>query len=513
MDQQYKEKMKGFKIYDTLRRNLYEFPSPSEHPEITIYLCGLTPYDYAHLGNMRGPVLFDVFRRFLREIGYRVRFVTNLTDIDDKVIKRANEKGDDPFKLSRKFSREYLKDLSALGVDSADYYPKVTYHIEDIIDYIKRILAEGYAYESNGNVYFDVPRFNTERKSYGKLSGRNIDEMITEARIEFDDNKRDQLDFALWKADPGFWKSPWGKGRPGWHIECSAMSTKYLGTTFDIHSGAIDLKFPHHENEVAQAEAHSGNGTFARVWMHYEFINWKGGKLAKSGQSFAVRDLFSKYDPELIRQFILSAKYRSPIEFSDERMEEVKRSRARIDNFIFDAKRMLGEWVEEDRTNLKTKLQRTNLPGTEKKTFNEIDSFPERFIDDLRDDFNTQGALSRIYEIINSSNSLMTDAQITPEGKEIVNLAMVEILWAGQIFGLLTREREELMQITEAKKLIEGEKSGDVKKAEAEKLLQERQKFKDEKKFAEADTIRKIILELGFEVRDTAEGSVLKSVE
>ena len=513
MDQQYEEKILGFRIYDTLRRNLYAFPPPSEHPEVTIYLCGLTTYDFAHLGNMRGPVLFDVFRKFLREIGYQVRFVTNFTDIDDKVIKRANEKGEDVLKLSRKFGREYLKDMAAFGVDTADFFPKVTYHIEDIIGYIKRILDKGYAYESNGSIYFDVPKFNAERKSYGKLSGRNIDEMITEARTEFDDNKHDQLDFALWKADPGYWKSPWGVGRPGWHIECSCMSTKYLGTSFDIHSGAIDLKFPHHENEIAQAEAHSGNGTFARTWMHFEFINWKGGKLAKSGQSFAARNLFAKHDPELIRQFILSAKYRSPIEFSDERMEEVKRSRARIDNFIFDAKRMLGESIEEDRVNLKAKLSHIEFPEIEKKTFDEINIFPERFLDDLRDDFNTQSALSRIYEIINAANLLMTGNEIGSESKEIINLALTEILWAGAIFGLFRKEREELMQITEAKKLIEGEKTGDVKKTEAEKLLQERLKFKSEKKFAEADAIRKIILELGFEVRDTADGSVLKPVE
>jgi len=507
------EKMeKGFQIYNTLSRGFHEFPSPEKHPEITIYLCGLTTYDYAHLGNMRGPILFDVFRKFLREIGYRVRLVTNLTDVDDKVIKRAKETNDEWYRLTKFFSREYMKDLEALGVERPNFFPKVTHHIDDIIDYIKRIFEAGYAYESNGNVYFDVPKFNADRKSYGKLSGRNIDEMVTEARTEHDPNKRDQLDFALWKADPGFWKSPWGEGRPGWHIDCSTMSTKYLGATFDIHSGAIDLKFPHHENEIAQAEVHSGPGSFAQAWMHYEFINWKGGKLAKSGESFAVRDLYKKYSPELIRQFVLSAKYRSPIEFSDERMEDVKRSRERIDNFFFDAKRVLGEWIEEEHENLRAKLSRQELPNKEKRVFDEINSFSEKFLDDLRDDFNTQGAMSRIYEMISSTNALIS-VEWTSSSKEIINFAYLEVLWAGKIFGLFQKERDELFQVASAQELLSGVKTKRMNEVEAMKLLEERQRLKSEKKFAEADAIREKILSLGFEVRDTPEGAVLKSIE
>jgi len=526
------EKMqKGFRIYNTLSRGFHEFPPPEKHPEITIYLCGLTTYDYAHLGNMRGPILFDVFRKFLREIGYRVQLVTNLTDVDDKVIKRAKETNDEWYRLTKFFSREYMKDLEALGVERPNFFPKVTHHIEDIIDYIKKIFEAGYAYESNGNVYFNVPKFNADRKSYGKLSGRNIDEMVTEARTEHDPNKRDQLDFALWKADPGFWKSPWGEGRPGWHIDCSTMSTKYLGAIFDIHSGAIDLKFPHHENEIAQAEVHSGPGSFAQAWMHYEFINWKGGKLAKSGESFAVRDLYTKYNPELIRQFVLSAKYRSPIEFSDERMEDVKRSRERIDNFFFDAKRVLGEWIEEERWNLKNVLM--DLLKTQKKTvyykkqlgltivedlaINKALSFEDEFLDELRDDFNTQGALSKIFNLINIMNSLSESIDynftILPETKDIINLVYLEILWAGGIFGLFQKERDELFQAKSAQELLSGVKTKRMNEVEAMKLLEERQRLKSEKKFAEADAIREKILSLGFEVRDTPEGAVLKSIE
>ncbi|MBU1023535.1 class I tRNA ligase family protein, partial [bacterium] len=213
---------KGFKVHNTITGRLHEFDSPQKHPEVTIYLCGLTTYDYAHLGNMRGPILFDVFRKFLKVLGYKVKFVTNFTDVDDKVIKRANESGVDWESLTRKFTREYLLDLSALGIEHADVYPKVTFHIPDIIDYVREILDQDFAYVINGNVYFDVRKYHAERKNYGKLSRRNIDEMITESRTEFDENKRDELDFALWKSDPEVgWDSPWGKGRPGWHIECS----------------------------------------------------------------------------------------------------------------------------------------------------------------------------------------------------------------------------------------------------------------------------------------------------
>lgn len=509
---------KGFKIHDTIRRKLYEFPPPSQHPEVSIYLCGLTTYDFAHLGNMRGPILFDVFRKFLKEIGYKVRFVTNFTDIDDKVIKRAEEAGDDPFRLSRKFSREYMKDMSALGIEHADVYPKVTYHIQDIIEYVQKIIAEGFAYESNGNVYFDVPKFNADTKAYGRLSRRNIDEMVTESRTDFDKNKHNELDFALWKADEKYgWNSPWGKGRPGWHIECSLMSTKYLGETFDIHSGAIDLKFPHHENEVAQAHAHSGPDTFARAWMHYEFVNWKGGKLAKSGESFAVRDLFAKYHPEIIRQFVLSAKYRSPVDYSDEKMEEIKKSRVRIDNFFFEAKRLLGEGIEESSDNLINKLsalERENkLPDSEKIAFDEIIAMSDRFLDDLRDDFNTQGAFSHIFEAVNAANSLMAIGELTESGREIVNLAYLQVLWAGSIFGLFKDEMNWIMTNSDAEMLLGNKSGGSDKLAEAKKFVDERTKLKTEKKFAEADAVRLKIEALGYELRDTSEGPVLKPKE
>lgn len=509
---------KGFLIHDTIRRKLFEFPPPSEHPEVTIYLCGLTTYDYAHLGNMRGPILFDVFRKFLKEIGYRVLFISNFTDIDDKVIKRAKEAGEDTFKLSRKFAREYLADLSALGIEHADLYPKVTYHMDDIIAYIKTIIDQGYAYEVNGNVYFDVRKFHDAHGTYGKLSRRNIEEMVTEARLEIDENKRDQLDFALWKADPGYWKSPWGEGRPGWHIECSCMSSKYLGRAFDIHSGAIDLKFPHHENEVAQSEAHSGENSFARVWMHYEFVNWKGGKLAKSGESFAVRDLFQKYNAETIRLFILSAKYRSPVEFSHEKMDEVKKSRERIDNFFFETKRILKEQIEESSHNLLNKLSRVDESGelsdNESKSFRDIAMFRDKFLDDLRDDFNTQGAMSRIFEAIGTANTLMSSGNLTDNAKEIINLAYTEILWSGRILGLFKSEWEELMQIENARTFTgKGKLSIDSKENEAQNLLEERQRLRSEKKFAEADEIRDKITALGFEVRDTPDGAVLKPID
>ena len=294
---------------------------PLREGSVGLYVCGPTVYDMSHIGHARVFVTFDVVARFLRSLGNDVTYVRNFTDIDDKIIRRANEQGVPSSEISEKFIAEFQKDMASLGVRPADVEPKVTQHIPEIIALIEKIIANGHAYESGGDVYFAVRSFN----GYGKLSKRDLDQLEAGARVEVGDKKRDPLDFALWKAaKPGepFWESPWGKGRPGWHIECSAMSAKYLGETFDIHAGGKDLVFPHHENEIAQSEAASGK-TFANYWMHNGFVQIDNEKMSKSlGNFFTIRDVLKTYEAEALRLFLLGTHYRNPINFSDAALAE-----------------------------------------------------------------------------------------------------------------------------------------------------------------------------------------------
>ena len=328
------------KIYNTLTRKKEEF-IPLNPPEVTFYSCGPTVYDYFHIGNARSFVMSDIVRRYLIYAGYKVKFAMNLTDIDDKIINKANALGIDSKEVAKRFSDAFFEDIDKLGLLRADINPRATEHIPEIIGMIEKLIENGKAYEVNGDVFYEISKF----EGYGKLSGKNIDDLESGARVEVNEVKRSPLDFALWKsAKPGepWWESPWGKGRPGWHIECSAMSCKHLGETFDIHAGGSDLIFPHHENEIAQSEGATGK-PFAKYWMHYGFLNIDNEKMSKSlGNVFNLRDMVKKYKPETLRFFYAQTHYASPLNFTAEALESADRGLEKLNNLFDNAKQALA---------------------------------------------------------------------------------------------------------------------------------------------------------------------------
>lgn len=400
----------SIRIYNTLSKKKEEFKTSSN--EVKMYVCGPTTYYFIHLGNARPLVVFDTIRRYLMYKGYRVTYVQNFTDIDDKIIKRAAEEGIEPLELSKRYIDEYFRDAQALGVMPADVHPKASEHISEMIEMVDALLKKGAAYEAGGDVFFAIRQFS----EYGKLSGRSLEEMMAGARIDVDPRKQDPLDFVLWKAaKPGepAWDSPWGKGRPGWHLECSVMSIKYLGFGFDIHGGGSDLIFPHHENEIAQAESCVGKAPFARYWIHNGFVTVNEEKMSKSlGNFFIVRDLLQEWPPEVVRFFLLSTHYRSPLDFSLDSMKEAKKSYARLRNTLD----LLGGVLDE-------KVESCAFRG---QLSSEADAFRNRILDlvmeyeeAMDDDFNTAMALAALFKMgreinsyINRENSQLDDGDL-----------------------------------------------------------------------------------------------------
>lgn len=458
------------RIYNTLTGKKEEFV-PIDPDEIKIYVCGPTVYNYFHLGNARPFVVFDTLRRYLEYKGYKVKFVQNFTDVDDKIINKAREEGVSASDISEKYIREYYKDAEKLNVKKATVHPKVTENIKEIKDFISTLIDKGYAYDVNGDVYYSTRKF----KGYGKLSGQNIEDLEAGARIQVGDLKRDPMDFALWKAkkseDEIAWESPWGQGRPGWHIECSVMSNKYLGDTIDIHAGGQDLEFPHHENEIAQTEAYTGK-KFANYWMHNGFITINKEKMAKSrGNFFMVRDILDEYDGEVVRYFLLSGHYRNPIDFSKELMEQAKNSLARIRNtkinlehFIENAK---GSMNEEERKQL------------EKQAV-----YKEKFKESMEDDLNTADAISAIFELVKEINTVTSENST----KEFCEKELGLLTELSGVLGLLK----------------ENEKS-DIPE-EVSNLVEERQAARKAKDFARADEIRDELKRRGIMLEDTPQG-------
>lgn len=458
------------RIYNTLTGKKEEFV-PIDPDEIKIYVCGPTVYNYFHLGNARPFVVFDTLRRYLEYKGYKVKFVQNFTDVDDKIINKAREEGVSASDISEKYIREYYKDAEKLNVKKATVHPKVTENIKEITDFISTLIDKGYAYDVNGDVYYSTKKF----KGYGKLSGQNIEDLEAGARIQVGDLKRDPMDFALWKAkkseDEIAWESPWGQGRPGWHIECSVMSNKYLGDTIDIHAGGQDLEFPHHENEIAQTEAYTGK-KFANYWMHNGFITINKEKMAKSrGNFFMVRDILDEYDGEVVRYFLLSGHYRNPIDFSKELMEQAKNSLARIRNtkinlehFIENAK---GSMNEEERKQL------------EKQAV-----YKEKFKESMEDDLNTADAISAIFELVKEINTVTSENST----KEFCEKELGLLTELSGVLGLLK----------------ENEKS-DIPE-EVSNLVEERQAARKAKDFARADEIRDELKRRGITLEDTPQG-------
>lgn len=462
-------------IYNTMTRRKEELV-PLKPGEISIYVCGPTVYSFIHIGNARPLIVFDTLRRYLEYRGYKVKFVQNFTDVDDKVIRRANEDGCSIRDVAEKYIAEYYKDAEALNVKKATVAPCATEHMDEIISLIKGLIEKGHAYPAdNGDVYFAVRSYD----SYGKLTGQSIESLESGARIDPGEHKRDPLDFALWKsAKPGepSWDSPWGKGRPGWHIECSAMSMSILGETFDIHAGGKDLIFPHHENEIAQSEACTGK-PFARYWMHNGHINIEGQKMSKSLGNFRnVRDIISEFDPNVLRLFMLGAHYASPINFRRELMEQTAAAYERLCT----ARERLRE------------AQTANNPNAEEEGAfaAALEGYKQSFIEAMDDDLNTADAIGVLFELVRAVNTFVTEKR----SKAAIDNAARAFDELTGVLGISTDAKSEEFP------------------EEAVRLLNERTEARAAKNWALADELRNRLAQLGFAVEDSKQGAKLKRI-
>lgn len=477
-------------VYNTIARRKQVF-QPKEPGKVGIYVCGPTTYNYIHLGNARPLVFFDTVRRYFEYKGYAVTYIQNFTDMDDKIINRAGEEGIEPLALSSKYIEEYYKDADSLNVRRADKHPKVSEHIPDIIAMVKQLVQNGTAYVVDGDVYFEVRKF----AGYGKLSGRNPDDMKAGARIDVDARKRDPMDFALWKsAKPGepFWDSPWGPGRPGWHIECSAMSLKYLGTNFDIHGGGFDLVFPHHENEIAQSEAATGE-PFVRYWMHNGFITINEEKMSKSLGNFSlVRDILAKYPPELIRFFLLSTHYRNPLDFDDEKLSAA------------------GRGLERIRTSVRLLLEALAKPagkesaGIDADFSASLDSLKGLFEAAMDDDFNTALAIGIIFDLAREVNIAVQQLGpvLSPADRGLLLKAKGLFEMFNEVMGFFKVDPNT------GEMLLDGVPDGGQGLAEGliNLIIEMRREARKNKNWVFADRIRDGLKELGIILEDTPQG-------
>ena len=485
------------RIYNTLSSKKEDFV-PLHEKQVRMYVCGVTVYDLCHIGHARSTIIFDMIYRYLRYHGYEVTFVRNFTDIDDKIIKRANEEGVDCKTIAEKYIGEFNIDMGRFGLEKPSVEPKATEHITEMIQLISTLIGRGYAYPADGDVFFAVEKF----KDYGKLSKRNLEEMQAGARVEIDEKKENPLDFALWKASkPGepFWESPWGKGRPGWHIECSVMSRKYLGETFDIHGGGKDLIFPHHENEIAQSEAATSK-PFVRYWIHNGFVNINKEKMSKSlGNILTLKEIFKDWRPEVIRLFLLSHHYRSPVDFSFDSLSETKLG---LDRFYATLKAVQDEVI-------KPVVPREKLDSSVIKECREaIESFKVRFEEAMDDDFNTAQALGHFYDLQRHLNILLDISKGRPT-EEIVSLLKQSLDFfsrKGWIFGLFQEDPE--IYLRDQKK--EGLKKLNLSEEEILKLIEERNMARKEKNWKKADEIRNDLLSKGIILEDTPSGTIWK---
>ncbi len=457
------------RVFNTLTRTKEEFV-PLDEKEVKIYACGPTVYNYIHIGNARPLCVFDVLRKYLEYRGYNVNFVQNFTDVDDKIIRRANEEGLSFSEVSEKYIKEFWTDAHGLNFKDATHHPKATENIPEIIDIIKNLIEKGYAYESNGDVYYRALKF----KGYGKLSHQPIDDLQSGARIAVGELKENPLDFALWKAakegEP-YWESPWGKGRPGWHIECSAMNRKYLGKTIDIHCGGQDLVFPHHENEIAQSEAANGC-EFARYWMHNGYINVDNVKMSKSLGNFkTVREIADVYGYEVIRYFLISSHYRSPINYSLEIIEQCKSALERL----YTCRESLDFAIKNAKSDIADDEELLKL----------IDSRKEQFITAMDDDLNTADGLAAIFELVKDINTKILDKEVSKAVCERAGVIFDELC---NVLGILYNR-----------------KSNDLD-SEIEKLIEQRQEARKNKDWATADKIRDDLKARGIILKDTPNG-------
>lgn len=460
------------KIFNTLTRKKEEFV-PVQEGKVGMYVCGPTVYNYIHIGNARPMIVFDTVRRYLEYKGYDVNYVSNFTDVDDKIIKKANEEGVDASVISERFIEECKKDMQGLNVKPATKHPKATEEINGMIQMIQTLIEKGHAYPVDGTVYFKTRSF----EEYGKLSKKNIDDLEAghrDIKVRGEDGKEDPLDFVLWKpkkeGEPA-WKSPWGEGRPGWHIECSEMSKKYIGDTIDIHAGGEDLVFPHHENEIAQSEA-CNDEPFAKYWMHNAFLNIDGEKMSKSaGNFFTVREISEKYSLQVIRFFMLSAHYRSPLNFSDTLVESSKNGLERILTAIENVR----DTVQSKEEGILTEEDCRNLE--------KVEVLVKKYEAAMEDDFNTADAIAAIFEMVKIANITVKDGS-----KEYAKRLLKNLEQLCDVLGIITEKEEELLD------------------ADVEALIQERQDARKAKNFARADEIRDQLAAQGIILKDTREG-------
>jgi cysteinyl-tRNA synthetase len=483
------------RIYNTLTGKKEDFV-PLHGKRVGLYVCGVTVYDLCHIGHGRSAVVFDTIYRYLRYRGYDVTYVRNFTDIDDKIIKRANDEGVDYKTIAEKYIEEFNIDMGRLGLERPSVEPKATEHIPEMIRLISILMEKGFAYQRNGDVFFSVARF----KDYGKLSKRNLDEMQAGARVEIDEKKENPLDFALWKTSkPGEpdWESPWGKGRPGWHIECSVMSQKYLGETFDIHGGGRDLIFPHHENEIAQSEA-AAEKPFVRYWIHNGFVNINKEKMSKSlGNILTLKEIFKDWHPEVVRLFLLSHHYRSPLDYSVDSLSEAKLG---LDRFYATLKAMREEMAKPSGV-----MEHTPQGEEARQT---IEAFQARFEEAMDDDFNTAQALGYFYDLHRHLNSLLDVSKDAP-AEEITSMlkqGFNHFSKIGRVFGLFQEDPETYL--SEQRK--EGLKRLKLSEEEILRFIEERNVARREKNWKRADEIRNELLSKGIVLEDTPSGTLWK---
>ena len=461
------------KIYNTLTGHLDEF-KPLKENEVSMYVCGPTVYNFIHIGNTRPAIFFDTVRRYFEYRGFKVNYVQNFTDVDDKMINRANEENISIKEVADRYIKAYFEDTSKLNLkEEGMLRPKATENIDEMIEIISSLIKKGYAYESNGDVYFEVDKY---KNGYGELSKQKIEDLKSGARIDISEIKKSAIDFALWKAskpnEPS-WDSPWGKGRPGWHIECSAMSRKYLGDSFDIHGGGQDLIFPHHENEIAQSKCGCG-GTYARYWMHNGYININGEKMSKSGSFVFLRDILKKFEGRIIRLFILGVHYRKPMEFSDFELNQAKSSLERIENTL--------KRIKE--------LNRENLNGN--NNLEDLKDFKikmeKNFIEAMDEDFNTAQALGYLFELIKATNKAIDEGEISPVGVKTID----------EIYNYLIFILEEVLGV---KLKLEAE-INNISAELIDFILELRKDARAQKNWDLSDKIRDRLLEMGIQIKD-----------
>ncbi len=483
----------SLRIYNTLTGQKEDF-EPINPGKVTMYVCGVTVYDLCHIGHARSQVVFDAIARYIEHLGYELNYVRNFTDVDDKIIKRAGERGKESSEIANEFIAEFYTDMDALGIRRPSLEPKATEHIGQMIDVIQKLVDKGIAYPAEGDVYFSTRKFD----GYGKLSKRNLDDMIAGERIKVDPRKKDPLDFVLWKAaKPGepSWDSPWGQGRPGWHIECSAMSHEYLGQPIDIHGGGKDLIFPHHENEIAQSEAAYGK-PFVRYWMHNGFVQFNQEKMAKSTGNFqTIRDILDRYTPEALRFFLLSAHYRSPIEFAEQSLIEAQSAVDRL----YDAQEALRQADFNE-----TAMDEGALNDAQKELAKQIQNAADEFTASMDDDFNTAKAGGHFFEIARATQIAAKEEpyQAAPGRDMLLTLLSSKFEMMNKVLGVLINDAKSYNDAKVARSL--GDK---LSPQDIEALIEKRNASRAAKDWAAADAIRDELASKGIIIKDSPEGT------